>query len=970
MSLPNTYVPSMVVPNMMTPIQHSDVLNDNRKRIRIACDKCRKKKIRCNGLQPCANCIPTNSECLYKERKNKKRNVDKCKKPNSTKSIDLLDNRLSKLESVITRLTDSLTVITQGSVGKDVLASLHNTGDESNDTTSENDDNNMNYESEENEENSNVVTSSTSLRAKSDNESSDGGKLEEPKPNKGAHCSFPTEQYFGLHSIMCIFSNQSLDWIENTLGRDAETLRPIRNLPILFETRIKSFISKWMDPPVVDAKAKRKLLEKPFPEDHRVVLDFIDTYYSRITSTKVLCPAEDIRPLFEQYYQNLESSRVNGGRRRKRFKQSELLTMTMTLLFAITAKVDEDKACGSETNASSPSSQSSLKVSTPQNLQNLSDNYLVMLSDSLFDNAIYYYHRISVVSDGLYTIQAILLLIIYIESNFVTSHVNYILSSVAIRFAQEMGLHRYETYRNLEIKEQARRRKIWWYCQFFDVEICFRSGKPPLINSYDVTTNSDIDIKTFFLKNRHEDLGLDDTPRPKNVSEQLEQSIPEMMEYFSKKCDADSYNLVFVSLTKIRANSYNQLFAASAQSKNFEALCKTLESINSEMFDLVDYIPKNARPYLYNDPRFKILLGLDRKEMEYTLGIQLPYFLHLMLINRIPSIVKGSSDSDKIDRMSKFRSISLDSARTILLLVLNLHKSNCLVLFYNWIVFYPASAYLCVAATILNHPSLPETYSDIKLLINASMNFFSMKQGNKLTNQIFTDSKQLTIGLIMKLMLNVIVKFYETKTSTTIFSDDAVLQEHLRSARSEYPDIYKDPSEFKIKMNKVILGDSPFHNSSVNSGVDERNAHKLLASQNLSACNMTASPSTDLSNTRDANSTNGYEDRRSFSPSLNPSVANILHPNEGTDSSNGMPLRNEGFVPHTKDNYQHHALPLQQQQQQQQMRQPSTLAYTPNDSIFGQNDMFADYMNEDEFSNVLSQMTNLPNFFFDNNVGI
>jgi hypothetical protein len=965
----------MGVPNMMAPIQPRDAQNDNRKRIRIACDKCRKKKIKCNGLQPCANCIPTNSECLYKERKNKKRIIDKSKRSNSLKSIDMLDNRLSNLESVITRLTDSLTVMTQGGVGKEILSSLQNTADESNDTTSENEDTNMNYESEENEENNKGIISSTVLRPKSENGSSDGRKMEDRKTSsptdKGANCSFPTEQYFGVHSIMCIFSNQSLDWIENTLGRDAETLRPIRNLPALFETRIKSFVSRWMDPPIVDAKAKRRILEKPFPEDRQVVLGFIDTYYSRIVSTKVLCPAEDVRPRFEQYYQNLESSKVNGGTRRKRFKQSELLTMTMTLLFAISAKVDEDKTGGNETNESSSSSQSSFKVNTPQSLQNLSDNYLVTLSDTLFDNAIYYYHRISVISDGLDTIQGILLMIIYIESNFVTSHVNYILSSVAIRFAQEIGLHRFETYENLDLQEQARRRKIWWYCQFFDVEICFRLGKPPLINSYDVTTNSDTDIKTFFFKNRHEDLGIDDTPRPKIVSEQLEASTPEQMEYYFKKCDADSYNLVFVSLTKIRANSYNQLFAASAQSKNFEALCKTLESVNSEMFDLVDYIPKNARPYLYNDPRFVILEGLDRKEMEHTLGIQLPFFLHLMLINRIPSIVKGSSDSDKIDRMSKFRSISLDSARTILHLVLRLHKSNCLVLFYNWTVFYPASAFLCVAATILNHPSLPETYNDIKLLINASMNFFSMKERNKFTNQFLTDSKQLTIGLIMKLMLNVIVKFYETKTSTTIFTDDRILQEHLQSARKEYPDIYKDPSEFKIEMKKIILGDSLFHNTSVNSGVDERMAHKLLPSQNLAACSTVISPTTSLSNARDTNFSNGYEDRRSFSPSLNPSVANILHPNEGSNLSNGMPLGNERFASNTKNKYHRHTLPHPQQQRpEQEHLHQSSQAYTPTDSIFGQNDMFTDYMNEDEFSNVLSQMNNMPNFFFDNNVGI
>lgn len=43
-----------------------------KKRIRVACDSCRRKKIKCDGQYPCGNCQQSNgSGCNYKERQEK-----------------------------------------------------------------------------------------------------------------------------------------------------------------------------------------------------------------------------------------------------------------------------------------------------------------------------------------------------------------------------------------------------------------------------------------------------------------------------------------------------------------------------------------------------------------------------------------------------------------------------------------------------------------------------------------------------------------------------------------------------------------------------------------------------------------------------------------------------------------------------------------------------------------------------------
>lgn len=48
----------------------NDPNDKSRKRIRVACDTCRKKKIKCNGTFPCLNCIQTKNEsnCHYSDR--------------------------------------------------------------------------------------------------------------------------------------------------------------------------------------------------------------------------------------------------------------------------------------------------------------------------------------------------------------------------------------------------------------------------------------------------------------------------------------------------------------------------------------------------------------------------------------------------------------------------------------------------------------------------------------------------------------------------------------------------------------------------------------------------------------------------------------------------------------------------------------------------------------------------------------
>ena len=65
------------------------------------------------------------------------------------------------------------------------------------------------------------------------------------------------DEFVGTHSIACIFSRDSLAWMERALGEyGVEYLTPIRNLPLVFFSEMKPYILKWVDPPVVDRHQK------------------------------------------------------------------------------------------------------------------------------------------------------------------------------------------------------------------------------------------------------------------------------------------------------------------------------------------------------------------------------------------------------------------------------------------------------------------------------------------------------------------------------------------------------------------------------------------------------------------------------------------------------------------------------------------------------------------------------------------
>lgn len=769
---------------------------DGKKRIRVACETCRRKKIKCNGQQPCSNCLHVrNSKCIYKERIIKKRLAEDSasRKRRHLQLMESFDMRLSKMERILWSISsrmESLVAIQPGDV-KPVAAShdsynmvalphhvpvqSSSDGDDNGDDDDDDDDDLLDEKVGVNEGKDRVVSTVPT----------------EP----------PIEVYIGNHLIMCIFSRKSLDWILAALGLEGIVLtNPIRNLPVIFFSKLKLFIRRWVDPPVLDLKGRRRLLERPFSLSREVCFALLESASLEIAITGLIIDTHRVEKLFHKYYDALELGN------RVQIKCSELLIMCLILLWCITFLVDEI-ARG--------------ELLPPLVANEFNADELLKLKDQLFNQAIAYYHRICVISEGLQTIQGILLFMMYIEANWFILPINYILGTVALRFAQEIGLHRLETYECLSYEEALERRRVWWFCYYFDVEICFRTGKPPLIDLSDVTTDSYSDFTHFFTwaACMGQDLSEDIVKAHRQLLEELlrDPTRPErQLIKFSNLCGEPIAGQVYLKvLSEIRAKLYNRIFSARAKLYLFPKFMEVLDELNEEMADYAECIASDRRPRFWDDPEFKnnnIDFMLTMREKRELFNMHLAYFLHLMIINRVPLVVDTAElGTEEISKINRSRHLCFQLARTILHLCKDLNRLNCSMSYFNWIAFFPSSAFLCLVAGVINHPH-SDALSDINLLIHLLRNFFAIADLEDGDAKARFYHKEAMVGLIIKLMLKVTTVIYETRNNLTVFLDDTGLQNHFDSARTMFPELFMSHKELRAKI-KGVTGDLPFGNT-------------------------------------------------------------------------------------------------------------------------------------------------------------
>ncbi|KAI9708342.1 MAG: hypothetical protein M1820_004046 [Bogoriella megaspora] len=419
-----------------------------RRRIARACDMCRKKKIKCDGRQPCAHCQNYKTECVFTHVE-KKRNP-----PKGAKYIEGLENRLGRMESLL-RLSGLLTEADLsgtdlGTLEKrlqDKTASKAGTptrdSDRSNSISQPQINGNLQAASEHNTPQQGGLASPTSATTSPDMNKE--GKEEDVEALSDMMCSLVTNncgetRYIGSSSGFSIFSPKGIQWVNEKTGDSS------------FQDMISSSSvddNKWISwkPEIFKDIFSRRVFQ-PLPPKQEA-LSLLKDYFENFNCMFPLFHEPTFMHLVEKHYSR---DPYEGSGWWASLNVALAIAHRLRVMSNLVPQQEDQKAWGYLKNA--------LAVQTELTIRNT----------------------------DLLSVQALLGMALFLQGT-PNPQPTYFLVAAAIRLSHSIGLHKRGSGFNLNPVENEQRKRVFWIAYMLDRDICLRSGRPPIQDDDDMNVD-------------------------------------------------------------------------------------------------------------------------------------------------------------------------------------------------------------------------------------------------------------------------------------------------------------------------------------------------------------------------------------------------------------------------------------------------------------------------------------------------
>ncbi len=412
-----------------------------RRRIARACDMCRKKKIKCDGLLPkCTHCTNYKTDCVFTQVE-KKRNP-----PKGAKYIEGLENRLGRMENLL-RLSG---LLTEEEGGKTDLGMLEQR---------------LRRESERRSQSVQGGSMPASPRQRQgssvrdtpggEEESTHGSQQQTAVNRQGPEserrtgekapkevealsdmmCSLVTNnqgetKYIGSSSGFSIFSPKGVQWVSEKTGDRS------------FEEMIQRGTiddSKWVywKPEIFGDIFERRIYQQ-LPPKHET-LSLLKDYFENFNCMFPLFHQPTFMHLVDRQY---SSEPYDGSGWWASLNVALAIAHRLRVMSNLVSQDEDQKAWG----------------------------YL--------KNAMAVFTELTMRNTDLLSVQALLGMSLFLQGT-PNPQPSFLLVAAAIRLSHSIGLHKRGSGFNLNPMEVEQRKRVFWIGYMLDKDLCLRSGRPP-----------------------------------------------------------------------------------------------------------------------------------------------------------------------------------------------------------------------------------------------------------------------------------------------------------------------------------------------------------------------------------------------------------------------------------------------------------------------------------------------------------
>ncbi|CUS22518.1 LAQU0S05e07184g1_1 [Lachancea quebecensis] len=347
---------------------------------------------------------------------------------------------------------------------------------------------------------------------------------------------------------------------------------------------------------------------------------------------------------------------------------------------------------------------------------------LVEMEDNFISNALFYYHQVSVMPEGILTLQAMLALLAYTDFTGAL-HASYIMVTLAIRLAQDLGLHAEITYEGLDVAEDIRRRKMWGLCRYFDLKLSMILGRPPVVANYDTTT-SFANCGTYLGLLAEVCAGTSAKPPTCEIS-----FAKKLLHLVVKETGFDLYaGFHIFRLVRVASRVYSQLYAPSTTT-NLKKHLASAQVLLAEMESFRLSLPDGMRPL--GPVKEEVIADIIKvSNLPPTMTQVLIYSIHFLFYMNLMFIQKALFKTQVyLKENGDYKETpfyeSVRTARQALSLVVDLFEPDMNGYFkpFQWTIsmaFFEVFVY-----TLSKQQDLQEFEQDIQLMAHVQCDFFT-----------------------------------------------------------------------------------------------------------------------------------------------------------------------------------------------------------------------------------------------------